>query len=191
MKKVFIIHRWAGSPSKDWLPWLKKELVKRGFKVQVPAMPDPETPKIKSWVAKLKKVVGKPDTGTYFVGHSIGCQTILRYISKLSKGQKTGGAVFVGGWLTLKGLETEKEKMVATPWLKTPINFSAIKRHGGKYIAIFSDNDYYVPFKNRQLFRKKLGAKVITEHKKGHFTEDDKVKKLPGVLKSIIKISLV
>ena len=38
MKRVFIIHGWGGYPEEGWLPWLKKELEKNGFKVFVPAI---------------------------------------------------------------------------------------------------------------------------------------------------------
>src|SRR3989338_3630464 len=91
--KVYIIHRWDGSPSLDWYPWLKEELEKKSFEVFVPKMPEPNHPKI----AK------NPDEDTYFVGHSIGCQTILRYLEKINK--KVGGAVLVAGWLVLHPLE--------------------------------------------------------------------------------------
>lgn len=189
MKKVIIVHGWDGSPKKDWLPWLKRESEKRHFLVIAPRMPNPEYPKIRTWIGKLKKIANRPDKNTFFVGHSIGTQAILRYLQALPKRTKIGGAVFVGGWLTLKGLETAEEKRIAKPWLKIPINFRKIKGLGGKYIAIFSDNDYFVPLENRILFRKRLGAKIIMEHEKGHFIRQDGAIKLPSALKSLIKIS--
>src|SRR3972149_7057895 len=95
MKRVFIVHRWGGSPTADWYPWLKKELEKKGFVVFVPEMPTPDAPKIKSWVETLRKAVGSPDKDTYLVGHSIGCQTILRYLETLRLNERVGGVVFV------------------------------------------------------------------------------------------------
>ena len=49
--KAFLIHGWEGYPEEEWFPWLKKELKNRGFQVQVPAMPNPEYPKIEKWVS--------------------------------------------------------------------------------------------------------------------------------------------
>jgi len=40
---------------------------------------------------------------------------------------------------------------------------------------------------NTKVFRDKLGAKVIVEKNKGHFTEEDNIKELPMVLKEIEK----
>ena len=94
-KRVFIVHGWSGSPYKDWIPWLKSELQTRGFEAYAPEMPDPDEPDIAEWVHMLKMSVGKPDRNTFFVGHSIGCQTILRFLETLGEGEETGGAVLV------------------------------------------------------------------------------------------------
>jgi hypothetical protein len=194
MKRAFIIHGWGGNPKEAWFPWLKKELEKRGFKAVVPQMPDAEHPKIKTWTNYLKKIVGKPDEQTYFVGHSIGCQTIIRYLEKLPKKAKVGGAVLVAGFIQLNLDAIEKEEpessKIAMPWLKAPINWAKIKSHTKKFISIFSDNDPYVSdLINRKAFKSKLNARIIMEKKKGHMGGDSGIKKLKSVLDSVIKIS--
>lgn len=78
MKRVIIVHRWEGGSYDDWRPWLKTELEKRDFEVLIPDMPDTDIPVIEKWVHRLANIVGTPDSDTYFIGHSIGCQTILR-----------------------------------------------------------------------------------------------------------------
>ena len=130
----------------------------------------------------------KPNQDTYFVGHSIGCQTILRYLDSLPQNTKVGGAVLVAGFLKTKPLETKEEVETVTPWLETPINFEKVKR-ACKFTATFSDDDSYVPLENAQLFKEKLGAKTIIEKNKGHFTEADGVKELPVVLEELLKIA--
>jgi len=95
-KKIFIIHGWSSFPEDCWFPWLKSELEKRNFSVTVPQMPNPDNPEINSWVTHLKNVVGELNEETYFIGHSIGCQAIMRFIEKENK--KIGGAVFVAGF---------------------------------------------------------------------------------------------
>jgi len=186
---VYIIHQWWSSPTKDWYPWLKKELEKRGFKVFVPKMPETSKPKINTWVSKLCKLAKETDKNTYFVGHSIGAQAIMRYLEKLPKNKRVGGVVSVAGWFKLTNLEPE-EKSIAKLWLETLLNFKKIKNTGNKFVAIFSDNDLFVPFaQNSKVFKQKLGAKIILEHKKGHFSGSDRVKKLPIVLRELLKIA--
>ncbi len=195
MKRVFIIHRWEGYPEEGWYPWLKKELEQRGFEVFVPAMPNTDEPKIREWVNFLSSLVAESDEETYFIGESMGCQTILRYLEKLD-GKKIGGAVFVAGWFHLSEFtfkeepaDEEEARIIAKPWLETPINFEKIKKTTNNFVAIFSDNDPYVPIEDKDIFKEKLGAKIIIEHNKGHFTDEDGVKELPSALDSLLKMA--
>lgn len=168
-KRVFLVHGWGGSPETDFLVWLKKELNNKGFIVEAPEMPDTENPNIESWVSHLSKLVGKPDKNTYFIGHSIGCQTIMRYIQDINI--KVGGLLFVAGWFNLTNLG-EDEVEIAEPWLNTPIEYNKIKQNANKIIALLSDND---PFdcveENAKIFKNKLGADVKILHNLGHFNE--------------------
>ncbi|MBI5420915.1 MAG: serine hydrolase family protein [Parcubacteria group bacterium] len=186
MKRVFIVHGWEGSPRDCWFPWLKDELEKRGFVVQVPMMPHPETPTIEDWVGYLSAVVGESDRDTYFVGHSIGCQTILRYVQNLEK--PIGGIVCVAGFFRLLHLVTDEEREIAKPWLETPMDYENIKKQAGNIIAIFSDNDPDVDLGDKELFEKRLSAKTIVEHNKGHFSDDVGIKELPSVLAALLEI---
>lgn len=184
--RVFIVHGWDGYPEEGWFPWLKKELEAKGCRVEVPAMPEPAAPKIEAWVSHLAKVAGEVDENTFFVGHSIGCQTILRYLESLPEHKKIGGAIFVAGWFTLMDPKTNEEKEIAKPWLETPIDFIKIKHHTVNFFAIFSDNDEFVPLSDKGLFEQKLGAKTAIEHNKGHFSGSDGIKELPIVLEKIL-----
>lgn len=190
MKRVFIIHGWDGYPEEGWFPWLKEELEKRGFEVIVPAMPEPEEPKIEIWVPFLTKLIGTPDQNTFFVGHSIGCQAIIRYLETLPENTKIGGAVFVAGWYDLRNLETKKEERIAGPWVNTPRNDEKINKiMNGEVVAIFSDNDPWVIHENQNSWRKKVGAEIIIEHNKGHFSGSDGIKELPSLLDAVLKIA--
>ena len=169
-KRVFIIHGWDGYPDEGWFPWLKKELEQNGFQVHIPAMPESAEPKIEAWVSHLYKIVGDVDENTYFVGHSIGCQTIIRYLESLPVDKKVEGATFVAGWFTLMNLKTDEEKEIA------------------KFFAVFSDDDEVVPQDNKNLFEERLGAKTAIEHGKGHFSGSDGVKELPSILEAILSL---
>ena len=187
-KRVFIVHGWDGNPGEGWFPWLKSELESSGFEVHVPEMPDPSSPDITAWVGHLTEMVGTPDANTYFVGHSIGCQTILRYLQQC--GSPVGGVVCVAGWFTLSELETEEEKVIGKPWVETPIDFEKIRSVCPSITAVFSDDDEVVPLEaNRSVFTEKLGATIIMETGKGHFSGSDGVTELPSVLEAIVNMS--
>ena len=152
-------------------------------------MPEPAEPKIEAWVSYLSKTVGDINEHTFFVGHSIGCQTILRYLESLPTGKKVGGAVFVAGWFTLTNSETEEEKRIGKSWLETPIDLGKVKQPTQKFLAIFSDNDEVVPPENKKFFEERLGAKTAVEHRRGHFSGSDGITKLPSVLEAVLEIA--
>ncbi len=185
------MHGWDGYQEENWFPWLKRELEAKGFKVFVPQLPKADLPKIGKWVPELSKSVGVPDEETYFVGHSIGCQTIVRYIESLTTEVKVGGAVFVAGFFKrLTNLEDDEDvKQTARSWLEAPVNLDKVRSRIKKSVAIFSDNDEYVPLDNVDDFRDKLGSKIIIEHDKGHFNTKAGVTELPVVLEELLKMA--
>jgi len=190
MKRVILVHGWGGNPKEGWFSWLKSELEFKNFKVEAPVMPNTDAPEINSWVSKLSEVVGEPDGETYFVGHSIGCQTIMRYLANLPGDSKVGGAVFVAGFFNLKMQDHDEEDHdIAKPWLETPMDTDNIKKVCPKTIAIFSDNDPDVPLSDKEIFSEKLSSKIIVEKKKGHFSADTGVTALSVALESVLELA--
>ncbi len=184
-QRVFIIHGWGGNPNEGWFPWLKKELEKKQFVVSVPAMPTTDHPIINKWVPFLKKNVGTANEQTYFVGHSIGCQTILRYVTRLPPTTKIGGIVLVAPWVHLIN-QTDEEMQIAQPWIETPIPWEKVKKHITHIVSIFSDNDDCVPLSDSAIFKKQLNTKIIIEHNKGHFSGSDDIMELPSALNALL-----
>lgn len=184
-KKLYVIHGWSCSPQEPMLAWIISEAKKIGFEVVAPIMPHPDEPTIGDWVNNLNVIVTNPDQNTYFVGHSVGCQTVLRYLEKQDNVQ-VGGVILIAPWLILSNLETEEEKVIGKPWIETPIDFNKVKQAARSFTAIFSDDDPVVPFeKNKELFSKYLNPQVIVEHDKGHFTEGDGVQSLQSVIDTL------
>jgi len=190
IRRVFIVHRWGGLATDNWYQWLSTELEKEGIEVHVPQMPQTDTPHIATWVPALATVVGTPDEQAYFVGHSVGCSTVLRYIESLSEGTKAGGAVFVAPWAkSLTNLEDDEEtQTIAKEWLDTPIDFAKVRVRLPKSVAIFSDNDKFVPLDNQEVFRDKFNSKIIIEHGLGHMSPDDDVEQVPSILSSALSL---
>ncbi len=188
-KRVFVIHGWDGYPEEGWFPWLKRELEQRNFEVTVPAMPDPSTPQLDAWVEHLASVVGTPDEHTYFVGHSMGCRAILRYLEMLPEAARVGGVILVAGWIVLTPvtMRTPEEKEIVKQWLSRPPDWERMRRSTNNFTAIFSDDDEYVPPENWDAYRDQLGAQIIIEHERGHFSGSDGVTELPNVRDAILR----
>lgn len=192
-KRVFIIHGWEGNPSEPMLQWLKKNMEKEGYNVIVPEMPNADKPEIKAWVSHITKVVKKADKETFFIGHSMGCQGILRFLETLESEKKVGGIVMIAPWMHLdeKILEEEGKEVIeiAKPWMETPINWDKIKKITKNIVAIFSDDDSYMPITEKKIFKEKLNAKIIIEHNKGHFSIGDNIKEIPSALEELKRMN--
>ncbi len=191
MKRVFIIHGWDGYPEEGCFPWLKKELENKGFEVYNPAMPKPLSPRIDTWVSFLEKQVGTPDEETFLFGHSIGAQTVLRYLESLKNGQRVGGVVLLAGWthLSNEAYEDESDAEIAKAWLETPIDWQKVRSRAKKFTAIFSDDDPLVPMSDSKIFKEGLGAAIIVEHQKGHFSGSDGITELPSARDTILEMA--
>ena len=199
MKKCIIVHGWAGVARMGWHGWLAEELQKRGWKVICPQMTDKDVPRIDSWTKQLSDAVanfGGLDENAYFVGHSIGCQTIIRFLEEASENYtgKVGGVIFVAPFLThIENLVDENNELqrnnrelmiqIDNEWVNTPIDFVKVKNIVNKNTAIFSDNDMHVGLENKELFEEKLNSKTLVLYSRGHFSPvTDKTLELKEVL---------
>lgn len=189
MKRAILVHGWSGQAGDGWFTWLKKELESRGFEVLMPQMPDTDEPRISAWVPAIAQAVGVPDQDTFFVGHSMGCVAIIRYLESLSEGQKVGGAVFVAGFfLPLTGL-TKEEEETGREWHETPIDTEKVRNRMEKSFALFSDNDPFVPVENAEEFKSRLGSEILIQHNQAHFHEGAGFTELPIALEKLLEIS--
>lgn len=170
-ERIILVHGWAASPEFAWHPRVADQLRAIGYDVFVPEMPDPYTPRIDAWLQKIDEVITEGENAyakTHFIGHSIGCQTILRYLQK--SGMHAGTCVFVAGWFTLTGLNEAEEIAIAAPWLEKNMRMDAVRTQIERAVALFSDNDEYVPLdENSKVFENLLKAEIQVQTAMDHF----------------------
>jgi len=183
MKKAYLIHGWGSSSKEPWFIWLERELRKKVFEVHAFDMPNTAHPKIEEWIDYLHNYIDLDSLNehTFFVGHSIGAQTILRFLEKLHKHKRIGGCIFVSPWLDLVNLDPE-ELEIAHPWINSQINFERVLNHDTNFTCIFSDNDPYVHLDEAKKFKEKLGARIIVKRGKGHFDAEAGIVEIPEIL---------
>jgi predicted alpha/beta hydrolase family esterase len=191
--RAFIIHGYLSNPAEAWLPWLRAELERRGCTVALPAMPNPDRPVISEWIAFIAGLVGEPDNRTVMVGHSIGCQAVIRYLETLgSAGKCVAKTVLVAGSFPPGFTAGEADaktggNQVLQPWFTTPVDAAEVKRAAGKCTVILSDDDPDTDVsKAAASFRLTLDPKIIIETGKGHYNEDTTVTELPAALEAVI-----
>ena len=188
-KRAFIIHGYLSYPQEAWLPLLKVELEKRGYAVALPAMPHPDAPVIAEWVRFIAQLVGQPAETTVMIGHSLGCQGVLRYLENLGiAGRSVTRTVLVAGTFPIE--RSREEASVATagdpvlrPWFSTGVDPVPVKKAAGRCTVIFSDNDPYISVeKEKATFRAVLDPTIVVVPGQGHFNEDSGITELPAAL---------
>lgn len=192
IRRAFIIHGYLSYPEEAWLPWLKRELEEMGCMVVLPAMPQPDHPVIEEWIPFIESLVGQPDEATWLIGHSLGCQAVLRYLEILGgMGKSVGKTILVAG-IFPTGMSKEEAIKAANghaalvPWFHQGIDPIKVKPAAGRCTVILSDNDPYIDLTQAAAtFRATLDPKIVIVRGGGHFNEDDQLTQLPEVLSAL------
>lgn len=126
-------------------------------------------------------------------------QEILEQIKKHQDktSQSKWGASYLGSVDFHYGISNPVKRQIIKNWLQNHkdlsleefIDLQKVRSHLKKSVAIFSDNDPWVPLDNQDDFKEKLGSEIIIEHGMGHFNEGAGIKILPIVLQALIGIS--
>ena len=179
-KRVFIIHGFDANPSKHWFGWLKSELESKGVSVSVLDLPNSSDPKLEQWLGTIKNAVGKVDENTYFIGHSLGCITTLRFIEGLDESARVGGVLLVSGFYEPLAILPQLD-----PFVAAPLKASKLEKIIAQRIVLSAKDDSIVPTSLSENLAKKINARFVQSPKGGHFMQDDGFKSLPIALKLI------
>jgi predicted alpha/beta hydrolase family esterase len=180
-KRFFLIHGWGGLPHEGWRPWFIEQLQKEGHEVTALPMPNTYHPQCSEWVNYLRECVGTPDADCFFVGHSLGCITILRYLETLKKEESIGGVVCVAGFFEDLGKGYEE----IFGFVERPVDWEAVHQHCKKFAVVHSDDDAVVPLLFAKHLAEHLGCDVQCTTGKRHFGLKDNTVQVPEVLHAI------
>jgi predicted alpha/beta hydrolase family esterase len=178
--RAAIIHGYGASPDDHWFGWLAERLDERGVPTTIPALPKPQDPDPSAWMEAVRATVGIPDENSVVVAHSLGCLTVLRYLSQLPESWRLGTLVLVSGFV---------DPLPALPELDAYIqdgcDVERLRDHIGRLVILRSDADPYVPPEHTDRLATLLGTTAEVVPGAGHFLESDGVSSLPEVLDAI------
>ncbi|MDD5625593.1 MAG: alpha/beta hydrolase [Patescibacteria group bacterium] len=183
MTNVIIIHGTCGSPKGNWLPWLKSELEKIGYRVFVPKFPTPKNQSLKNWLKVFKKYNRYLDKDSIVIGHSLGPSFLLSVLEKLNHPIKA--AFFVAGFTGLIG-RGDFDKLNKT-FTTQSFNWVKINKNCKKFFVINSNNDPYIPLEKGKMLAKNLNTKLIILKNAGHINKDSGYVKFDFLLNKIKK----
>lgn len=168
--KNAIILQGAGETQKSfWLPYVKKELTKRGYQVWLPQLPGINNPKLNEILPFILKN-GEFNQETVMIGHSAGVPLILSALEKIKV--KIKQAIMIAGLI-----EPTTKNQTITKWqkdfLKDNYDWKKIKARCDNFVFINSDNDPWgCNDKQGKKMFKNLGGVLIVKHGEGHMGSD-------------------
>jgi serine hydrolase len=176
-------YRWAGRPDTDFYSWLEAKLREppQGFSsVRTLDMPNPSQPTIDAWVGALAAAMSPaPAPSTVLMGHSVGCQAVIRYLATLPPSHVIDGALLVAGWW-----DVDKPWESLVPWVETPVDLARVRAAARRFVVLMSDNDPFTSdhARNRRLWEERLGAHVVLAPGARHFNNPRE----PAVLETLL-----
>lgn len=162
-RNAIIFHGTGANPDVVWLPWLGRQLTKRGYAVELPHYPDLNAEPIATF---LPKVLANHvfDEHTVLVGHSGGAALLLAVLEHIDA--TVAQAVLVAGYCTRPNTKEE-------PVLKDSYDWMAIRAHVRDIYFINSRQDPYGcdEHQGRAMFERLGGTQIVRDD--GHFGDYD------------------
>ena len=163
---------------KHWIPWIKKELLARGIKVETPLMPNSWAPNYEAFKTEFEKY--PVNENTIIIGHSCGCAFLVRWLGDSKK--KIKKLILVAPWKIPDGSDRAR-----IDFYTYPIDDGIKTRAEG--VVIFTSNDEEEDGKKSvKIFHDSLGGKIISLKNHGHYTMGDMgTDTFPELLEEVIK----
>lgn len=184
--RVLVVPRWSGTPTSDFYPWLIGALRARfggELCVRALAMPEPGAPRIDTWPEAVLAEVGA-DRGalrrTLLVGHSVGCQAVLRALAAMDEGVSVYGVLLLAGWFRV-----DRPWETIVPWMAEDYDLQRARSRAPWFEVLLSDNDPFTAdfAATAAAFRARLNADVTVIPGAKHFNASEE----PAVLASLIQ----
>jgi uncharacterized protein len=166
--KVYIVHGYTAAPDHHWFTWLKKTMTTESVTVEVLAMPDSMAPEPEAWLTYMNNHVEQPDQRTFFVGHSLGCITILKYVERLDANIEVGGVIMVSGFGDTVSTLPELDGFV-----HQPVDYNKLIACIAERIVIAAEDDAIVPIVHSERLAQYLHADLYRVEQAGHFLDRD------------------
>ena len=184
LMKVFIIHGYQSSPEQHWFPWLATKIEQMGSQCEIVHLQGSDQPDFATWRQNLEAQVHPLNEQTIIVAHSLGCISVLDYLSEALNGRLIKAIFMIGGF---------NEKLTALPELnqfvqQAKLNDALLRFSIQQRYSLFSCNDPFVPAPLSIRFGQLLNAQMIEVKKAGHFIQSDGLSEFPQLWEKLEKL---
>ena len=169
---IYIIHGYTANSTANWFPDLKENLESENIKVHIFDMPNSQAPIFEEWIEFLKKKIDTIHSNSIFIGHSLGCVTLLNFLEE--KNYKNVNSLFlVSGFVE----KTPIQKL--SGFMEKTIDYSKVINNVKNRFVISAFDDDIIPYSYSEYLAEKIDAKFILLKKSKHFIDRDGFYKFP------------
>lgn len=163
--------------AKQWIPWLKAELIARGLPTDNPALPEPWKKDYQRFKSEFEKYPVNDET--ILIGHSCGCSFLVRWLGETKK--SIAKLILVAPWKIADAGD------ISGPAFYEYAVDSSIADRVGQIIMFTSDNEEADGKKSLAIFQSALGGRIIELPGHGHYTLGDMgTNEFPELLQAVL-----
>lgn len=183
MKKhnIYLIHGYTASPDSNWFQDFKKKLENENIEVSILNMPNSQSPKLNEWIDYMKNSVKEIDEQTIFIGHSLGCVTILNFLS-------TSNTTKIKGLFLISGFVESSPIPALIEFVRPKLNYNYLKQLTSTSIVISAVDDDIIPYEYSKKLAERIDAKFTLLKEGKHFIDSDNFTEFPFLIKEIKKL---
>jgi predicted alpha/beta hydrolase family esterase len=179
---VVILHGIQGYAGIHWQQWLHDELIKLGYKVLMPNLPNADLPNRKEWQQFITDLINSisQNEEIIIVGHSLGVTTALDFLEQSDRKIKK--------LISISGFHLDWNSELNSYFMKEKeIDFNKVLNNLGSSAVWYGDNDPYVPQEVLLSLATALKTTPRLFPTAGHLNTEAGFTQFPELLAEIIK----
>lgn len=177
---IYVVHGYTANSQANWFPDLKNQLESDNVKVHIFDMPDTYAPKEKEWLDFLEKNITDFDGKLIFIGHSLGCVTILNFLE--DKDMDNIESLFL-----ISGFVEESPIPELSEFVIKKINYSKFIESIKNRVVVSAKDDDIVPYRYSETLAERLNSRFELLEAGKHFIDRDGFTKFPYLVDLIRK----
>jgi len=175
---IYVVHGYTANSEANWYPNLKCQLESENIAVHIFDMPSPHAPVEKEWLNFLERRITNFDDKSIFIGHSLGCVAILRFLE--DKNTDNIESLFL-----VSGFVEESPIPELAEFMKEEIDYSKFIETIKNRVVVSAVDDDIVPYPYSEVLAKKLNAKLKLLETGKHFIDRDDFTSFPYLINLI------
>lgn len=166
--RVILIHGFNASPDMNFHPWLRQQLVDRGFKVVAPTLElrASEEFDLPGIIDSMKKQIGVLGNDDIILGHSLGGLLALQYLQAVEMVETPRAMILVASPWKVAKPELQRLFML-------DLDADVVMWKAREYVIIHSKDDKLVPIEHARLLANALKARLVETDGDDHYMGEE------------------